>query len=326
MTTREVLAALEKAAIATAAGGQLTTEQAKQFIDLVVSQSDLLKQIQTVQMTSSTYQLNTIDIASRQSRAAAEGTAPSGVVGVTITPRTLTQKELILPYDITYSFLEENIEGQNAESKINDMFAKAFGNELLDLAVNGDESLAETITDGNSDGLDDSTGLSQNDHSCLRQNNGWLRLARIDANVNSVVIPSTVTSWKPVFRDCLAALPNKYKQNVGNLRFFVAPDVETQYRDELGERATPLGDMYLAQDKQSQYQGIIVQPVPFMPGVANPKVMLTTPKNLAVGIGRNMRVGRQIQERKRVIEYTITAKVDFEYAVSEALVFAEKAG
>ncbi|MDD4291983.1 MAG: P2 family phage major capsid protein [Clostridia bacterium] len=327
MTTEEILALLNKAAISRATGGQLTTEQAKQFIDTVVAQSDFLQKIQTVQMTSGTYQLNTIEIASRVMRAATEGVAPSNTAGVTITPRSLTSKEVILPYDITFSFLEENIEGQNAEGKINQMFAKAFGNDNLDLATNGNESLAATITDADADGLDDTTGLSQNDHDFLTANDGWLRLARVDSTVHDYVIPAdpTALGWKSVFKNMLKLMPNKWKANTDELVFLVAPDVEVSYRDELGTRNTALGDALLAEKRRASYQGIIVEPMPFMPGGNTPSVMLTKPKNLGIGIGRNIRVGRQIQERKRVIEYTITAKTDYNYVLGDMIVLGEKA-
>lgn len=331
MTIQEILAMIQKAAIATAVGGQLTTEQSKQFIDLVVAQNSLLQKIQTVQMVASTYQLNTIDIASRVMRAATEGSDPGFTQGVSINPRTLTQKESILPYDITFSFLEENIEGANAESKINEMFAKSFGNDLLDLAINGDESLAATITDANTDGKDDTTGLSQNDHTFLRQNDGWLKLMRADAAVNDVVLSANITSWKAEFKKILAAMPNKYKNNPAELALLVSPDVETEYRDELAGRATALGDIYQVQNRTAQYQGVDVVPVPFFPGnstshyPSGPVVVLTKYKNLAIGIGRNLRVGRQVNERKRVIEYTVTTKSDFNYVTGDLIVLGQKA-
>ena len=331
MTIQQILAALEKAAIATAAGGQLTTEQAKQFFDLVVSQNDLLKKIQTVRMPSATYQLNTIEIANRVMRAATEGADPGFTQGVTITPRTLTHKESILPFDITFSFLEENIEGADAESKINEMFGKAMGNDLLDLSVNGDEALVETITDTTpANGADDTTGLSQGDHNFLRQNDGWLKLARNDAKVNDVTLPGTITTYKEQLKRVLAAMPNKWKTNPSELVYLVSPDVETAYRDELAARATALGDEYAIKNKRAEYQGIAVEPIPFFPGngtshyPAGPVILLTKYKNLAVGIGRDMRVGRQVQERKRVIEYTITAKTDFNYVTGEMMVLAQK--
>ena len=330
MTIQEILARIQKAAIATAAGGQLTTQQAKEFIDLVVSQNSLLQKIQTVQMTSQSYQLNMIGLASRVMRGATEGTDPGSAQGINITPRTLTYTENILPYDITFSFLEENIEGANAESKINEIFAKAFGNDLLDLAINGDESLDAAITDGDTNGIDDTTGLTQNDHTFLRQNDGWLKLAREDESVNFNTLSSSIASWKTEFKNTLAMLPNKWKTNPGELVFLVSPDVETEYRDELAGRETALGDEYQVKNKRAEYQGIAVEPVSFWPGSGTahypggPVVMLTKYKNLAVGIGRNMRVGRQIQERKRVVEYTITAKTDFNYVAGEMMVLSEK--
>ena len=332
MTPEEILAAIKKAAIATATGGQLTTEQAKAFIDLTVEQNKLLSKIQTVQMQSSTYQLNTIDIANRIMRKAVEGTDPGFIQGVTITPRELSYIESIIPYDVTFSFLEENIEGQNAESKINQMFAKSFGNNLIDLAINGDTSLAAAITDANADGLDDTTGLSQNDHSFLIQNDGWLKIARNDAGVHTYTLPAdlSTTTWKAIFKNVLKKMPSKWKGNPADLVLLVSPDVETEYRDELGERATPMGDQYTVENRMAQYQGINVEPIPFWPGIdtvnypVGPVVVLTKYQNLAAGIGRNMRVGRFVNERKRVVEYTITAKTDFNYVVSDLMVLAEK--
>lgn len=332
MSIQEILALIQKAAIATAAGGQLSTEQSKQFFDLVVAQNSLLQKIQTVQMVAATYQLNTIDIAARVMRAATEATDPAFTQGVTITPRTLTAKESILPYDVSFSFLEENIEGANAEAKINEMFAKSFGNDLLDLAVNGDEALAETITDTNpADGADDTTGLSQNDHTFLRQNDGWLKLMRADSAVNDVTLTATITSWKTEFKKMLAALPNKWKSNPSELVLLVSPDTETAYRDELATRTTALGDQYQVKGLPSEYQGVSVVPVPFFPGTSTshyptgPIVVLTKYKNLAIGVGRELRVGRQINERKRVIEYTITTKADFNYVSGNMVVLGQKA-
>lgn len=332
MSIQEILALIQKAAIATAAGGQLSTEQSKQFFDLVVAQNSLLQKIQTVQMVAATYQLNTIDIAARVMRAATEATDPAFTQGVTITPRTLTAKESILPYDVSFSFLEENIEGANAEAKINEMFAKSFGNDLLDLAVNGDEALAATITDTNpADGADDTTGLSQNDHTFLRQNDGWLKLMRADSAVNDVTLTASITSWKTEFKKMLAAMPNKWKSNPAELVLLVSPDTETGYRDELAGRATALGDEYSIKNRIAQYQGVDVVAVPFFPGTGTshyptgPIVVLTKYKNLAIGVGRELRVGRQISERKRVVEYTITTKADFNYVSGNMVVLGQKA-
>lgn len=302
MDPKDLLAMVRKA-VETSSGGQLTTEQAKKFFDTVVQQDEFISKIQTVNMTSSTYQLNTIGVASRVMRGAAEGTAPEDTVGVTITPRTLTTKEVILPFDVTFSFLEENIEGGNAKTLLNTLFAKSFKNDTLDLAINGDESSQDNF---------------------LKMNDGWLTIADDDSTVHDYTIAASPT-WKTVFSGMLALMPTKWRGNVSELCFLVAPDVEQAYRDELGARNTALGDSMIVDNRGSQYNGITIVPCPFMPGGASPKVLLTKYQNLAIGIGRDMRFGSQIQERKRVIEYTITAKIDFNYVSGDMIVLGQKA-
>jgi hypothetical protein len=321
MTNQEILALLAKAAITTGAGGLLPETKAKEFIDLVVDQSDFLKAIQVIQMTSNKHTLSTIEIAARNMLAAEEGVAPSTPTGVTIRARSLEYKESIVPFDVTYSFIEENIEGGGINQKLNQMFAKSFANDLLDLAINGDESLAETITDAGSDGKDDTTGLTQNDHTFLRQNYGWLALARADSLVHKVTIPAEITSYRTELRRTLQAMPNKWKLNLRDLMFLVSPVFDEAYRDEIAERNTVLGDKAVIEGNMIPYAGIPVKALAHFP---DDKIMLVNPKNLGVGIGRAMKLESQNQARKRVIEYTITAKSDFNYAVSDAIVLSEK--
>jgi hypothetical protein len=320
LTNEQIQELIRKAAISTATGGQLNTEQSKELIDLVVSQNEFLQKIQTVQMTSSEYQLNTLELNARMLRAGVEGVSPDEVFGVNITPRTLRYKETVLPFDITFSFLEENIEGSNAEGKIQRGFAKAFGNDLLDLAINGDESLPATINDVDEDGFDDTTGLSLNDHKFLRQNDGWIKTALNDSAVHQFTIPNT-TDYKAVFKSMFKLMPNKWKRNLNSLIFLVSPNVEFEYRSQLGERATSLGDSMIIESRSVQFNGVDVYPLPYMP---DSTVMFTHIKNLAIGIGRQLRIGRQVQERKRVIEYTVTSKTDSDYAVSDQIVIGQE--
>ena len=295
MKQEEVLELLSKSVITTATGGQLTTEQADKFIDTVVAQDRFMQKIQTVTMTSKTYQLNTVGIADRVMRKAAEGTDPAFTQSVTITPKSLISQEVILPYDITFSFLEENIQKENAEDLINTVFAKAFRNDLLDLAFNGDEANADPF---------------------IQINDGYLKIAGADSAIHNYEIPAS-PEYKNVFKAMLAALPNKWKYNPAELCFIVAPSVEEEYRSELGERNTALGDTMITEYRSSRYNGIDVFPVPFIPAG---KIILTKYKNLAVGVGRDIRIGKQIQERKRIVEYTISAKIDFNYVTGDMIV------
>ncbi len=288
---------LEKAAILTSSGGQLTPQQAEKFINTVIAQNDFLQKIKVQPMSASIYYIDAIEIAARQMRKATEGQAPGDTASVSFPRRTLETTEVILPYDIGLSFLEENISKKQAEEELNQRFGTAFGNDLLDLACNGDSS---------------------SDDSFLNIDDGWVTLALNDSGTNKVNI-NGVTDPKAIFKSMLQAMPAKWKRNKAQMVFMVDPDMEEEYRSTLGERATAMGDAYLTENRRAYYQGIVVEPVPY---IANRNPVLTVYPNLWMGIGRNMRQDRQLQARKRIIEYTITAKVDFNYAISELIVVA----
>ena len=302
MKQEEVLELLSKSVIATATGGQLTTEQAEKFIDTVVAQDQFLQKIQTVTMSSKTYQLNTVGLANRIMRKATEGTDPGFTQSVTITPKSLISQEVILPYDITFSFLEENIQKENAEDLINNVFAKAFKNDLLDLAFNGDEASSDPF---------------------IQINDGYLKIAGADSSIAHFTIPASPV-YKDVFKNMLALLPNKWKNNPVELCYLVSPDIEEAYRAELSNRNTALGDSMVTEYRSAQYSGIDICSVPYLPGGTTPKIILTKYQNLAVGLGRDIRIGKQVQERKRIVEYTISAKIDFNYVVGDMIVLGAK--
>jgi hypothetical protein len=77
----------------------------------------------------------------------------------------------------------------------------------------------------------------------------------------------------------------------------------------------------IIESRSVQFNGVDVYPLPYMP---DSTVMFTHIKNLAIGIGRQLRIGRQVQERKRVIEYTVTSKTDSDYAVSDQIVIGQE--
>lgn len=327
MDNEQILALLEKSAITSSSGGKLVEEQAKQFIDLVKSQSEFLQMIDVIPMNSDKYTLNAIEVGRRLLRAGTENTNPSETFGINVTPRSLEVKEMILPFDITYDFLENNIEKESAKATIENLFAKQYANDVLDLAINGDSSLSATITDtvpegGN--GLDDTTGLSLADHKFLRINDGWLKLMRADSTVNRYTVTASITSVKDELNGVLKKLPEKHRTNPKELIFLLSADLYEDYADEIGVRATALGDLALTQTAKLPYKGINIFPLPYMP-TAKATIVLTTPKNLALGIQRKFTIEQMRQPRARTVEYTMTSKSDFNYKVGELIVLGEKA-
>ncbi len=320
MTVKEFLTAVQKGAITTSVGGQMSAQDADAFINLVKENNPMYgSEVRVIPMSSSEKKIEIIDLASRIMRGGVEGVAPSDTFSPTISQRSLAWKEVILPYDVTFDFLEENIEAQSADALLQGMFSTQFGNDQLDLSINGDESLAETITDTTpADGSDDTTGLTQNDHTFLRINDGWVKKLKADGVSHTAVLSdSTTRDYKGIiFPALIDNLPEKYQRDLSKLSFFVNPAMERAYRRQLSARETALADAILTEGRRVRFEGIDIVPMPGWPSLAP---VLTAKLNLAVGIGRQVRVGRQIQERKRLIEYTITAKTDAEYAVGDQI-------
>ncbi|HEX2868797.1 MAG TPA: hypothetical protein VHO03_17280 [Ignavibacteriales bacterium] len=316
MTQEEIL----KAIIDTSAGGQLSPENAKQFIDTTVDQSPFLKKISVVQMTANTYNIDTVGVDSRIMQAPGEGVAPSTVQGANIGRRQLVTKEVVLPYDISFTFLEENITKEQADAKLQQIFTVQFGNDTLDMAVNGDESLAETITDADVDGKDDVTGLTQKDHTFLRLNNGWIALMLADTKTHKTTFGEATATQKTRLAAVLKNMPSKWKINKDRLCFLMSVNDYEDYQTEVGNTAADAGIQTLLTGPNLKYKGISIEPVAFVP---DGTIILTLYVNLYIGIGRDIRVGKFANERKRVVEYTITAKLDYNYAVSDAIVIGK---
>ena len=306
--------AIEKAIDTTilADGGKLQPEQAKKFIDFMVDESVLLKEIQFRRMKAPEAKLDFLNISRRIVRAAAEGTTPGELATISTAERSLKVTEVILPIEITYSFLEENIEGPGVEDKIVRMFAKQFVNDLEDLAINGDTQAQNA----------DSTqphyyNLDNSQIAFLKILDGWLQLILADPDKH--VVDAAGKSWQEVFKEALASLPRRFKVNRKDLRFYVAPNVEEEYRYSLVARQTELGDKFLTSDKTATFMGIPVVPVPHMP---DNYVLLTNPKNLAFGIMRDITIEKDKDILRRVKQYVITAKVGVQIVTADAAVLA----
>jgi HK97 family phage major capsid protein len=279
--------------------GRMNAKQAEKFIDYMVDNSALMKRCTVVRMVADRQDLDYIAVGSRIMRKAVEATAPTDLAGVTHSKRQLAVTEVILPFDISFSYLEDNIEGDNIQDSLMRLFAQQYANDMEDLAING---------------------LGTGVDPFLSIEAGWIALAK-DANHTGVHVFDTNASTsllETVFPGLVAQMPEKWKRNPMSLEIMVSPAREEAYRKELTARNTALGDSYLSTNKAPSYLGYTVTPIPTLPDSV---YLFGNPKNLAMGIhARNMRVGKQIQERKRVVEVTITSRIDFEIIADDQLV------
>lgn len=286
-----------------ASDGLMNTEQSNAFIKKVVDQSEFLSLIGVENMRSAVKEINLIGMANRAIRKGVKGTAPDATAWNN-GKRTLTSVETVLAVNISFDDLEDMIEEDNVENTITDIMVTTFGNDMADLGINGDES--------------------QVGDNFLKINDGIIELLTDDDEVNQMA-----TAWagdtkkKAVLAGIMAAMPNKWKRNVNELRFLCSPSFDEEYRDEIGERNTALGDTATTEATRVKHKGVIVEPIGFWP---DDVVVLTNPQNIKLGIHkRNMRLGRFINERTRSVELTLSTRADFNYALSEAIAMGVKA-
>ncbi len=281
--------------------GELPVEVADAFIDLIVEEQTTLSRITTRRMNGPTARIDELRYAERQMVAATEGTAPSVADALTIAARTLTSVEVILAEDITLSFLEDNIERQGVEAHIASILARKFGTDLNDLAWNGDTT----------------TG------TFLVINNGFSVLALADSDVNDVDLTGN-TSVAECFSDIMKGMPSRFMA-IPDLVFFCPTGAAQNYADEFAARETATGDgVFLNGFPSLRYFGRPVIPEPHLKettaGVDTDElIMLTSASRLVNGIQRNFRMDAMWQPRKRVVEYTLSARTDVQYVSGEII-------
>lgn len=139
-------AALDLAGMA--GGGILGTEQSKIFVEAMFDSSAFMQKVRREPMASATKEIDKIGMTSRIARRATENDAT--IVNYTQVPTfgkiNLTAKKYMLPWEITDEVLEDNIEGDALETRIARLMATQFGNDVLDLAINGDDTVGAATT------------------------------------------------------------------------------------------------------------------------------------------------------------------------------------
>ena len=290
---------LEKADLAladlTAGGGILKPAQAQKFMRLLVKESVLMKLATVVPMASPKQQISKIKFGSRILRPGAEATAL--VAGDRVKP-DLSQVELdaqLFKAEVRLSdeTLEDSIERGELRQTIMEMMAEAIARDMEEVIVNGDTASADTF---------------------LAVLDGVIKQA-----TSNVVDAAGAPVSKNLLRDMLKTLPSEHLRDKKAMRFLTSVDADLDYRNSLAERATAVGDKFLEGDTPVLYSGVPVQPVPLFPenlGAGNDQtvVLLCNPKNIHVGIWRNIRIESARDISEGTLKIVATLRFDVKYA------------
>ena len=285
-------------------GGKLSPDQAKKFISYMTDNSALLKDIRVEQMRAPEKQLDLMLIGSRLIRKPTEATALTDLTGITIKRKELRSVKVGLTADISSDFLEDNIEGTDAKERIAKELAQQFSNDLTDLFINGD------------------TAATGTDAAFLTIGDGILKQAKTSTETHKYDITGKSDYSGDIFPGMLALMPNQFKRNRADMRFYCSSNVSDAYIRSVATRATDLGDDALTTGRSVKYLGIQLFPVEYLP---DDVIILTNKNNLVSGIQRSMKVYSQFNQKKDEHEYTMYMRVDPGKIIwDDALVIAYK--
>lgn len=298
---------LEKADMAlsdlTTNGGLLQPAQAQKFIRILIDESVILKQGTVVPMKSPKQLIEKIRFANRILRAGTEAAPlPTG----DRTKPDLSQVELdaqLFKAEVRLNneVLEDSIERGQLRQTIMQLMAEAISRDIDEVIIRGDTASTDPF---------------------LAKLNGILK-----QSTGNVVDAQNQPASKNVFRDMLKSMPSAFLRNKRDMRFFTSVDAAIDYRDTVAERGTLLGDRFLEGDEPALYSGVPVVDVPMFPenlGAGNntTNILLTDPKNINIGIWRNIRLETDKLVSEGVLIIVATLRFDVKFAEQSAVVKA----
>lgn len=297
-------------------GGLLNPEQSNKFIDYMFDATTLVQECRTIRMKSEVQDIDKLSVGKRLVRVATEATDTGENAGATFTKVSLTTVKLRLDWELSTESLEDNIEGEALEDHIARLMANAFGNDLEDIAINGDTA---------------SSDLS------LKAFDGWYKRALATAHVIDAGGAALDLS---LFNKALKAMPRVYMAKRGDLRFYTGSNAIQDYLFnfvQLGADpwAGPQSDQVKTGPVRTEGAagftagrpfGVLLKEVPlFVEDAAgtysgasgsHTHLELTFPQNRLLGIKREVVVYREFRNKKDAIEYTtyVRAGVQIENA------------
>jgi len=307
-----------------AGSGILRPEQARQFIDYVWDATVLAKDGRRVTMRANTMELEKVNVGERVIRAASQGDGAYTNAGATFSKVELTTKKIRLDWEVTSEGLEDNIEGAALEDHLVRLMTNAFGNDIEDLAINGDATTG--------------TFLSIMEGFVKKTTTGSGAGHAHDSYLPTVVSDNWTT---PVMQGIINAMPRKYRSLKNNLKFYAGTDVFQSIVRNNGTLADAISEAFSSRNGSTQANrqdyldgvgqtfggarttrvlGVDVMEVPYYPV---DYVDLTFPQNRIWGFQRDITVNRQYVPKKDTIEYTVFVRFGVQIEEEDAIAYKD---
>ena len=304
------------------AGGILRPEQAQRFIDYVWDATVLAKDGRRVTMRANTMEIEKVNVGERVIRAASQGSPNYTNTGARFTKVELTTKKIRLDWEVATEALEDNIEGGALEDRLVRLMTNAFGNDIEDLAINGDGATGDflSIMSGFVKQTRGTVGNAAHEYAATVADNNF-----------------TTT----VMQGLLLAMPRKYRALKSNLKFYAGTDAFAGIVRNNGTLADAISEAFSTRTGSTQGNrqdyldgaaqtfgnarttrvlGVDVLEVPYYPAGY---VDLTFPSNRVWGFQRDITVNREYKPKKDTIEYTVFVRFGLAWEELDAVAYVD---
>lgn len=284
----------------TTGGGLLQPAQAAKFMRIMIKSSKVLGLSTVVPMRSPKQLIEKIRFGSRILRGGFEATAlPAGQRAKPDLSKVQLDAQLFkAEVRLDNETLEDSIERGELRQTVMQLMAERIALDTEDVVVNGDTASADNL---------------------LSKLDGIIKQA-----TSHVVDCADTSTNKTQFRDMLKTLPIEYQRDRKQLRLYTSVNSEIQYRDSLTDRIGAMADKYLEEEATAAYSGIQVIDVPVFPetvgtGTHCTNHLLLDPKNVQIGIWRNIRIETDKLVSEGVLLIVATLRMDVKYAHEDAV-------
>lgn len=280
----------------------LKQELANKFIDLVVDESTLLKNVRVHRTDSPAGDLTKLNVTTNVTEGATENSDSGNTRRPVNSALSFATKKSRSALDVSGEWVEDNVAGKQGRGTALGAFMKAIANDMEVLSIEGD---------------DGETGSTD-----------WARLIKIDDGYHVLTAAGTGThildaeATRPshlMLSDALKAMPTKWKRNLTDLRWIMSWDAAQCLVDEYADRPTIYGDEMRRKGTLPPYYGIPVLIVPFIPndltlsgtsGTTGTFIWLTNPKNFVYVVQRNITAEWDRNARYDRDELTVYMRTD----------------
>jgi HK97 family phage major capsid protein len=293
--------------------GILRPEQARRFIDYVWDATTLANDGRRVTMRANTMELEKVNVGERVVRAANQGDASFTNAGATFSKVELTTKKLRLDWEVSSEALEDNIEGGALEDHLVRLMTTAFGNDIEDLAINGQ---------------------GEGDDAFLAIMPGFINKIENDGFAHEATVSAEADWTVGDMQKMILAMPRRYRALQTGLKFYAGTDTFANIVKNNGTVFDAIGSTEAARGsylggvaqtfggaRQTRVLGVDVLEVPYYPA---DYVDLTFPQNRIWGFQRDITVNRFYVPKKDTIEYTVFVRFGINWEEQDAIAYATK--